>query len=174
MGIWPEYSDGTDVNTVDRSKSRNLVVTGEDTFEVRLFRFPCLRIGEWGADNRKNAKGKTSKGHMSHVMQVRFSKRDEVVLSAGGIDCCIFQWRHIDEETGEAAVALEDQYEDVEKGSKPSVMVEDVQNPDDTLDDTIKTLDDVEQAQTFQNSENENAEVQNEGEGEVEKDQNEA
>ena len=51
-------------------------------------------------------------------------------------------------------------------------MVEDVQNPDDTLDDTIKTLDDVEQAQTFQNSENENAEVQNEGE--VEKDQNEA
>ena len=26
MGIWPEYSDGTDVNTVDRSKSRNVVV----------------------------------------------------------------------------------------------------------------------------------------------------
>ena len=129
---------------------------------------------EWGADNRKNAKGKSSKGHMSHVMQVRFSKRDEVVLSAGGIDCCIFQWRHIDEETGEAAVALEDQYEDVEKGSKPSVMVEDVPNPDDTLDDTIKTLDDVEQAQPVQNFDNENAEVQNEGEGEVEKDQNEA
>ena len=173
MGIWPEYSDGTDVNTVDRSKSRNLVVTGEDTFEVRLFRFPCLRIGEWGADNRKNAKGKTSKGHMSHVMQVRFSKRDEVVLSAGGIDCCIFQWRHIDEETGEAAVALEDQYEDLEKDSKPSVMVEDVPNPDDTLDDTIKTLDDVEQPQPVQNFDNENAEVENEGEGEVEKDQNE-
>ena len=111
---------------------------------------------------------------MSHVMQVRFSKRDEVVLSAGGIDCCIFQWRHIDEETGEAAVALEDQYEDLEKDSKPSVMVEDVPNPDDTLDDTIKTLDDVEQPQPVQNFDNENAEVENEGEGEVEKDQNEA
>ena len=43
MGIWPEFSDGTDVNSVDRSKSRRLLATCEDTFNVVLFRYPCLR-----------------------------------------------------------------------------------------------------------------------------------
>ena len=43
MGVWPPYSDGTDVNMVDRSKNRKLVVTAEDTFKITLFRFPCLK-----------------------------------------------------------------------------------------------------------------------------------
>ena len=173
MGIWPEYSDGTDVNTVDRSKSRNVVVTGEDTFEVRLFRYPCLRVGEWGADNRRTAKGKSNNGHMSHVMQVRFSKRDEVVLSVGGLDCCTFQWRHINEETGEAAIALEDQYGDIETNDNkpPNVVIQNVENPDDVLDDTVKTLDGTQNEENIvdnntTNNEETNDTVVEEGQGE--------
>ena len=63
MGIWPAYSDGTDVNAVDRSPSKLLLATGEDTKEISLFRFPCL----------KGAKSNKAKGHMSHVMCVRFA-----------------------------------------------------------------------------------------------------
>ena len=46
MGIWPPYSDGTDVNMVDRTKNRQLVATAEDTFAVGLMRFPCLKGAE--------------------------------------------------------------------------------------------------------------------------------
>lgn len=40
-GIWPDSADGTDVNTVACSSSRNLVATGDDSGRVTLFRFPC-------------------------------------------------------------------------------------------------------------------------------------
>ena len=130
MGIWPEYSDGTDVNSYDRSKSRTLGVTGEDTFNVTLFRYPTLRIGTWGEDDRAGAKGKANSGHMSHVMQVRWTKRDEKVISSGGIDCCAFQWKHVDEETGEVALSLEDQYSSATP-SKASAKVEEVQDVDE-------------------------------------------
>lgn len=46
MGIWPPYSDGTDVNMVDRTKNRQLVATAEDTKMVGLMRFPCLKGAE--------------------------------------------------------------------------------------------------------------------------------
>ena len=42
QGIWPAYSDVTDVNAADRNFGGNEVVTGEDSGLVKLFRFPCL------------------------------------------------------------------------------------------------------------------------------------
>ena len=35
------------------------------------------------------------KGHMSHVMSVRWSKDDTYLFSVGGLDCCTFQWKHV-------------------------------------------------------------------------------
>ena len=139
MGIWPEYSDGTDVNSVDRSKSRTLLVTGEDTFDVTLHRFPCLRIGTWGEDDRAGAKGKANSGHMSHVMQARWTKRDEKVITSGGLDCCAFQWKHVDEETGEVALSLEDQYAATMNAAKPSAVPMDVQDADE-LEEEAESL----------------------------------
>ena len=84
QGIWAKYSDNTDVNAVDRSHSGSLLVTAEDTHLVKLFRFPCL----------KKSVCKEYKGHMSHVMCVRFLHDDTFVVSAGGNDCAVVQWRH--------------------------------------------------------------------------------
>ena len=84
MGIWPPYSDGTDVNAVDRSSDGKLIVSAEDTFHVALFRNPCL----------KGAERKVFRGHMSHVMRVKFTAADDdFVVSVGGLDCCAFQWK---------------------------------------------------------------------------------
>ncbi|KAK3262979.1 hypothetical protein CYMTET_28194, partial [Cymbomonas tetramitiformis] len=47
MGIWPEGSDGTDVNSIDRSPSSSrwsggIVVTADDLGQVKLFNYPCV------------------------------------------------------------------------------------------------------------------------------------
>ena len=41
-GIWPDGADGTDVNSVDRSKGKQLVATGDDFGNVNLYRYPCV------------------------------------------------------------------------------------------------------------------------------------
>lgn len=121
MGIWPDDSDRTDVNSVTRSQrgaSRwsppppgqavsgdalmqylsppeeensadgvpgcGYLATGDDFSSVRLFNFPVV----WD-----DAPYKAFKGHSSHVMSARFSCDDRHLLSAGGHDGCIFQWR---------------------------------------------------------------------------------
>jgi hypothetical protein len=35
------------------------------------------------------------KGHMSHVMSLRWSNDDTYLFSVGGLDCCTFQWKHV-------------------------------------------------------------------------------
>ena len=41
LGIWPEGSDGTDINAVARSFNNNLLATGDDFGMVNLFKYPC-------------------------------------------------------------------------------------------------------------------------------------
>jgi len=63
MGIWPPYSDGTDINAVDCQKDLGLVVTGDDFGGAKVFNYPCVV---------KNAPHKLCSGHSSHVTNVRF------------------------------------------------------------------------------------------------------
>ena len=86
QGIWKPGSDGTDVNAVDRSRREDTIVTGDDYFKVNLYRFPCL----------KKAQYKSYAGHCSHVLGVKFLADDSHVISIGGNDCSIFQWKHVD------------------------------------------------------------------------------
>jgi microtubule-associated protein-like 6 len=83
QGIYPEFADGTDVNSVDRSPDGSLLVTGDDVGTVKLFRYPALE---------KHSECKSYKGHSAHVMQVRFSKDGKFVYSVGGIDKAILQY----------------------------------------------------------------------------------
>ena len=57
-----------------------------------MFRFPSLK---------KGAKFRKYVGHSSHVTNVRFNKDKSRVISIGGADHAIFQWRFIPEETAE-------------------------------------------------------------------------
>lgn len=84
QGIWPACSDGTDVNSVDRSPDEKLLVTADDFMEIKLFRYPCIN---------KDNKYKTYGGHSSHVTNIRFSTSECYVLSCGGNDKCVFQFK---------------------------------------------------------------------------------
>lgn len=85
QGIWPPCADGTDVNSVARSNSNALVATADDFGKVKLFRYPCVKKGAGSLEYS---------GHSSHVTNVRWTNFDECLISTGGNDRSIFQWRH--------------------------------------------------------------------------------
>eukprot|EP00775_Hariotina_reticulata_P001782 gene1782-2116_t len=101
MGIWPDYSDGTDINAVCRSyqaaswkhhdplaadeqQQQQLLATAGDDGRLRLFNYPvCV----------EDAPARVYAGHSSHVMNVCFSPHNKWVASVGGKDRAVFQWR---------------------------------------------------------------------------------
>ncbi|XP_072293600.1 echinoderm microtubule-associated protein-like 6 isoform X2 [Eucyclogobius newberryi] len=83
-GIWPKYSDTTEVNAVDANHSAAVLVSGDDLGLVKLYKFPC---------HRKGAKFKKYNGHSAHVTNVRWSHDLQWVLTTGGADHALFQWR---------------------------------------------------------------------------------
>lgn len=44
-GIWPKYSNLTEINAVDANNAAAVLVTGDGLGLVKLYRFPCLRKG---------------------------------------------------------------------------------------------------------------------------------
>uniref|UniRef100_A0AAY4ASC1 Echinoderm microtubule-associated protein-like 6 n=1 Tax=Denticeps clupeoides TaxID=299321 RepID=A0AAY4ASC1_9TELE len=87
-GIWPKYSNVNNINSVDANYSSAVMVTGDDFGLVKLFRFPCLK---------KAAKFKKYIGHSAHVTNVRWSHDLQWVVSTGGADHSVFQWRFLPE-----------------------------------------------------------------------------
>ena len=83
QGIYPPCSDGTDVNSVDRAHNSNIIATGDDFGLIKLFRYP----------NFKSSSNVQFIGHSSHVTNVRFSNDDRYLISVGGHDKSIFQWK---------------------------------------------------------------------------------
>ena len=89
MGIWPRYSDGTDINAVDVNISRGIVATGNDGSVVRLLNFPCVV---------ENAPAKEYTGHSSHVLNVRFMRDGNHLMSVGGHDESVVVWEVVAQE----------------------------------------------------------------------------
>uniref|UniRef100_A0A8P0NVY0 EMAP like 5 n=1 Tax=Canis lupus familiaris TaxID=9615 RepID=A0A8P0NVY0_CANLF len=87
-GIWPKYSDINDINSVDGNYIGQVLVTADDYGIIKLFRYPCLR---------KGAKFKKYIGHSAHVTNVRWSHDYQWVISIGGADHSVFQWKFIPE-----------------------------------------------------------------------------
>ena len=85
QGIWPPCADGTDVNAVARSGANTMVATADDFGKVKLFRYPAVQKGAGSLEYR---------GHSSHVTNIRWTALDECLISTGGNDRCVFQWRH--------------------------------------------------------------------------------
>ncbi|XP_077401124.1 echinoderm microtubule-associated protein-like 3 isoform X2 [Vanacampus margaritifer] len=86
MGVWLEGSDGTDINALCRSHSESVVAVADDFCKVHLFQYPCPK---------PKAPSHRYEGHGSHVTNVRFTHSDSHLLSMGGKDTCILQWRVI-------------------------------------------------------------------------------
>jgi len=86
QGIYKKGYDGTDINAVDRSNfpvgnkapnNYHLLATGDDYSKVSVYRYPSLK---------KNSKAVESRGHSSHVTNVKFTKDDKRLLTTGGED----------------------------------------------------------------------------------------
>eukprot|EP01116_Phalansterium_solitarium_P002565 TRINITY_DN1264_c2_g1_i5.p1 TRINITY_DN1264_c2_g1~~TRINITY_DN1264_c2_g1_i5.p1 ORF type:complete len:658 (+),score=335.13 TRINITY_DN1264_c2_g1_i5:2551-4524(+) len=84
-GIWPAGSDGTDINSLDVLTNGTFLATGDDFGFVKILPFPAPK-GAW-------AQAKRYPGHSAHVTNVRFSADDSTLISTGGGDRCVFQWK---------------------------------------------------------------------------------
>ncbi|KAJ8266155.1 hypothetical protein GJAV_G00126560 [Gymnothorax javanicus] len=84
MGVWLEGSDGTDINALCRSHSERVVAVADDFCKVHLFQYPCPK---------PKAPSHKYEGHGSHVTNVCFTYNDSHLISMGGKDTCVLQWR---------------------------------------------------------------------------------
>uniref|UniRef100_A0A7S0T1C8 EML-like second beta-propeller domain-containing protein n=1 Tax=Mantoniella antarctica TaxID=81844 RepID=A0A7S0T1C8_9CHLO len=121
MGVWPDGSDGTDINAVDRAKcgqsvvrdpkvpraslgrwpapdscaeldGAGFLVTADDFGKVKLFNYPCVF---------NDAPYREYKGHASHAMCIRFTADDARVLTAGGHDRAMLQFKTVGVRAGD-------------------------------------------------------------------------
>uniref|UniRef100_A0A8C5SYM0 EMAP like 2 n=1 Tax=Laticauda laticaudata TaxID=8630 RepID=A0A8C5SYM0_LATLA len=88
FGIWPEGADGTDINAVCRSHEGKLLASADDFGKVHLFSYPCCQ---------PRAPSHTYSGHSSHVTNIAFLHDDSLLLSTGGVDTGVLQWRLVGE-----------------------------------------------------------------------------
>uniref|UniRef100_A0A8C7X8W4 EMAP like 4 n=1 Tax=Oryzias sinensis TaxID=183150 RepID=A0A8C7X8W4_9TELE len=95
FGVWPEGSDGTDINALVRSHNRKVIALADDFCKVHLFAYPC---STFKAPSRKYS------AHSSHVTNVSFLYNDSHLISTGGKDTSIMQWRLV----GKASLSLTD------------------------------------------------------------------
>lgn len=49
-----------------------------------MFEYPCLV---------QNSSAVVGRGHSSHVTNVKFTRQDEIILSTGGEDQTVIQWK---------------------------------------------------------------------------------
>jgi len=80
----PEW-DGTDLNDVTLSEDGQFLVAGDDFGLVRLFKYPAVC-------NKPDVHRKY-RGHSSFVVGVEFCRNNVDLITCGGNDMAIFQWR---------------------------------------------------------------------------------
>ncbi|KAL7978173.1 hypothetical protein Chor_005160 [Crotalus horridus] len=97
FGVWPDGSDGTDINALCRSHNERVVAVADDFCKVHLFQYPCAK---------PKAPSHVYTGHGSHVTNVRFTHDDGHLISMGGKDTSIFQWRMLGGSTPPASRSL--------------------------------------------------------------------
>jgi len=80
--------DMTDVNMVDVNEDKSLIACGDDFGQVVLYRYPCTNIKD---------EANVGTGHASHVTNVKFTNDSKHVISTGGHDLSVFQWRVVEQ-----------------------------------------------------------------------------
>lgn len=129
QGIWPECSDGSDINALDRHPQGNVIATGDDFSKVKLFKYPC--------PVERSSFVKVV-GHSSHVTNVRFTADGTYLISTGGHDKSIFQWKYyFDHGADQQAEVINQSYVEEEEGEKadPNALFvqEEVEQGDEAL-----------------------------------------
>lgn len=84
LGIWQHGGDGTDINACNCSHDSRILATADDFGKVKLFAYPACQ---------QKAKFVEYGGHSSHVTDVQFSHDNSRLISTGGQDTAVLQWR---------------------------------------------------------------------------------
>lgn len=94
--------DGTDVNHSARSSDCSLLVTADDFGKVKLYNYPVCqpRVRNYHYLHTYLLKFiffqslcHVMSGHSSHVTHVEFLQEDSRIVSTGGKDMSVMQWR---------------------------------------------------------------------------------
>uniref|UniRef100_A0A8C7F8N6 EMAP like 5 n=1 Tax=Oncorhynchus kisutch TaxID=8019 RepID=A0A8C7F8N6_ONCKI len=96
-GIWPKYSEINDINSVDANFNNQVLVTADDYGLVKLLRYPCVR---------KGAKFKKYLGHSAHITNARWSHDHQWVITIGGADHSVFQWKFVTDRKSKEALHI--------------------------------------------------------------------
>jgi len=83
-GIWPPCSNGSDINAAVRSNDGRLIATVDECGLLKLFNFPCPSI---------HSSYVKFIAHSQHVTNVAFSKNSDCIITIGGKDKTIMQWK---------------------------------------------------------------------------------
>ena len=103
QGIYPAKSRITDINTCHAVPEAGVLVVGNDSGALNLFRYPSLDAG---------AVYQTYSGHSGHVQNVRFTHNRRYVVSVGGQDRAVLLWKHEPEEDGSSSDDNDDDDDD--------------------------------------------------------------
>ncbi len=82
-GLYQAGWDGTDLNDATLTSDSKLVVSGDDYGTIRLHNYPAI--------DKEACKAYT--GHAEFVVGVEFLRDDSQLISCGGDDMAIFQWK---------------------------------------------------------------------------------
>lgn len=93
QGIWPRYADGSDINSVSRSRSEKLLAVTDDWGCLKLYNYPCVgggldRIGRLTV----RPEYREYHGHCSHVTNSAWTFDDSYICTTGGADLCMMVW----------------------------------------------------------------------------------
>ncbi|XP_068089102.1 echinoderm microtubule-associated protein-like 4 isoform X7 [Hyperolius riggenbachi] len=108
FGVWPEGSDGTDINALVRSHNRKVIALADDFCKVHLFQYPC---------SKPKAPSHKYSAHSSHVTNVSFTHSDNHLISTGGKDMSIIQWRLIEK----VSISQNDNVVEISSASTPTI-----------------------------------------------------
>jgi WD40 repeat protein len=82
-GLYQQGWDGTDLNDATVTSDRTLIVSGDDYGTVRLHNYPAIAPEAC----------KAYTGHAEFVVGVEFLRDDSQLITCGGDDMAIMQWR---------------------------------------------------------------------------------
>jgi len=85
QGCYQAEWDGTDLNDVTLSGDGQFLVAGDDFGMVRMYKYPAV--------SNKPEAHRMYLGHSSFVVGVEFCRDDKYLITCGGNDMAIFQWK---------------------------------------------------------------------------------
>ncbi|KAK9711895.1 Echinoderm microtubule-associated protein-like 5 [Basidiobolus ranarum] len=87
LGVQESWMNGRDIYAVSRSPRMNILASGNTRSQIKLYAYPAYQ---------ENAPSKTYQGHSSFVTNVGFSCDGEYLISTGGMDGSVMQWKVVE------------------------------------------------------------------------------